>query len=502
MPACPKTGCCALLTNRGAGFSRRSSIGIDARRSRSGGITTGCVEASLRRPASRTASALAGLRLRGTISAGSTARSLPPVPVRPGAGCKVLEGKAVPRVRPQRGQLRMDHVHGDGHRACDAARRLRRPASSRRRARHPVCADTAEAVRAQTRCGPRCGASADAVIEHGIGGPGPPPGGARPRDARTAPDRRPDVGADARARRRRRNPDRPGPGRCVGCRRARHPGPPGKRQDLWRRGGWRWALVGAGLKVGVTANSHKVIGNFVTRMCALAEEAGRTFSAVHAATDEHQVPDHPWVRGIKSSEAASALRDAKADVGGRRRLALGQGGHGQAPSMSSSSTRRASTRSPTVWRPLPRRDRWCCSAIPEQLEQPIKGQHPPGAEASVLGHVLGDQKTISAEQGLFLPKTRRLHPDICAFTSELFYEDKLSCVAGLELQGLEGNEGPRDLMTGTGLRVVPVQHEGNQNAIRRGSGRGYQHTPPPRRQRLVDGLQRARGKRFASPTCW
>jgi len=96
---------------------------------------------------------------------------------------------------------------------------------------------------------------------------------------------------------------------------------------------------------------------------------------------------------------------------------------------------------------------------PQQLDQPIHGQHPPGAEASVLGHLLADQKTIPPEQGLFIPQTRRLHPSICDFTSELFYEGKLSCVPGLERQRLNGLDG----LDGTGLRVIPVSHEGNQS---------------------------------------
>jgi uncharacterized protein len=96
---------------------------------------------------------------------------------------------------------------------------------------------------------------------------------------------------------------------------------------------------------------------------------------------------------------------------------------------------------------------------PQQLEQPVKGQHPPGAAASVLGHILGEEKTLPVDQGLFLSETRRLHPDLCAFTSELYYEAKLSFVPGLELQGLDGVEA----FGGAGLRVVALPHVGNRN---------------------------------------
>src|SRR6185295_17120927 len=59
---------------------------------------------------------------------------------------------------------------------------------------------------------------------------------------------------------------------------------------------------------------------------------------------------------------------------------------------------------------------------PQQLEQPQQGTHPEGATVTALEHVLQGHKTISEERGLFLEETWRLHPDLCRFTSEMFYE--------------------------------------------------------------------------------
>ena len=59
---------------------------------------------------------------------------------------------------------------------------------------------------------------------------------------------------------------------------------------------------------------------------------------------------------------------------------------------------------------------------PQQLEQPVNGSHPDGAEVSALEHLLAGRKTISPDNGLFLEKTWRLHPRRCEFTSEVFYE--------------------------------------------------------------------------------
>jgi uncharacterized protein len=96
---------------------------------------------------------------------------------------------------------------------------------------------------------------------------------------------------------------------------------------------------------------------------------------------------------------------------------------------------------------------------PQQLDQPQRGLHPLGAEVSALGHLLNGHATIADDQGVFLTETRRLHPDVCAFTSELFYEGRLTSRPENAKQRLN----TRDSLDGTGLRFAPVEHTGNQN---------------------------------------
>jgi len=96
---------------------------------------------------------------------------------------------------------------------------------------------------------------------------------------------------------------------------------------------------------------------------------------------------------------------------------------------------------------------------PQQLDQPQRGLHPLGAEVSALGHLLNGRATIAADQGVFLTETRRLHPDVCAFTSELFYEGRLTSRPENSKQRLNAV----DPLGGTGLRFAPVEHTGNQN---------------------------------------
>ena len=61
------------------------------------------------------------------------------------------------------------------------------------------------------------------------------------------------------------------------------------------------------------------------------------------------------------------------------------------------------------------------------LSSQRKGAHEDGADVAALVHVLGpSQATLRPEQGLFLDTTYRLHPAICQFTSEAYYEGRCS----------------------------------------------------------------------------
>jgi uncharacterized protein len=77
-----------------------------------------------------------------------------------------------------------------------------------------------------------------------------------------------------------------------------------------------------------------------------------------------------------------------------------------------------------------------------------------------LDHLLGGELTIHGERGLFLEETWRLHPDICRFTSEMFYESRLQPRPGLQNQRII-SAGP---LQGSGLRLLPVAHNGNQSS--------------------------------------
>jgi uncharacterized protein len=101
---------------------------------------------------------------------------------------------------------------------------------------------------------------------------------------------------------------------------------------------------------------------------------------------------------------------------------------------------------------------------PQQLEQPQQATHPPGAQASALEHILGGVRTIPEDRGMFLHQTRRLHPAICAFTAEVFYDGRLSSDPALDKQAVLSRPGsPAAALGEAGLVYVPVPHESRQS---------------------------------------
>jgi uncharacterized protein len=97
---------------------------------------------------------------------------------------------------------------------------------------------------------------------------------------------------------------------------------------------------------------------------------------------------------------------------------------------------------------------------PQQLEHPSQGSHPPGAEASALGHLLGGAETIGPDRGLFLDVSWRMHPDVCRYISDNFYDSRLRSSPDTARQRVLGD----DELSGTGLRWLPVEHSGNRSA--------------------------------------
>jgi uncharacterized protein len=216
-----------------------------------------------------------------------------------------------------------------------------------------------------------------------------------------------------------------------------------------------------GRRFGVTAYTHRAVGAFLKELRALDPEGTMRIGQVGAAEKRWGGVD----TGFDSPEdGLAALAAGDIDVLGgtawpwSRSEARVDGGivdtlfideAGQMPLAFAVAVSGAA------------KNRLVLLGDPQQLSQVTQGSHPPGTAASALGHLLGESSVLSPSQGVFLERTRRMHPDITTFISRAFYEEQLTVTPGigLDLQAVLGV--PH--VAGSGLRLADVVHEGNDS---------------------------------------
>jgi hypothetical protein len=226
-------------------------------------------------------------------------------------------------------------------------------------------------------------------------------------------------------------------------------GPPGSGKT-WLGARAALELMRQGRRVGVTSLSHKAIHKFLEDLRDAAREAGETFTGrkkcgddpatkykdefvdCSPSNDEMLDPELQLVAGTSFLFARAEL-DGHVDT-----LFVDEAGQ-----VALAEVLAVGTAARNV----------VLLGDPNQLAQVSQGSHPPGAEASVLRHLLGADETLRPEMGLFLEQTWRMRPEVNGFVSESFYEGRLeSAPATLE----------RSLANGNGIRFLPVEHEGNR----------------------------------------
>jgi uncharacterized protein len=218
-------------------------------------------------------------------------------------------------------------------------------------------------------------------------------------------------------------------------------------------------LVRAGKKVGVTAVSHKVIRNLLNEVVRAAGEENCRVRCMHRVSEKSRNAVAEIDEETDAGKAIAKILTGEYDVVGGTAwvwtkedlaeavdvLVVDEAGQ---MSLANVLACAQSARNLVLL------------GDPQQLEQPQKASHPEGSELSALEYLLEGHETIPEERGLFLGETWRLHPSICRFTSEQFYENKLSAHSSLSAQALSGSTP----FAGSGLFFVPVPHDGNQNS--------------------------------------
>jgi uncharacterized protein len=217
-------------------------------------------------------------------------------------------------------------------------------------------------------------------------------------------------------------------------------------------------LVARGRRVGVTANSHAAIRNLLNE-AAEQNELGRPL-LIAQKPDAEGVFASPYATSYAhGGQVLNAIHAGEAEVIGATAWLWTREDFrdtvdvlivDEASQMSLANALAAAHAAPNL----------VLLGDPLQLGQPSSAAHPPGAGVSALERVLGDATTMPEDRGLFLEQTRRMHPNVCTFTSEVFYEGRLEALPVLANQTVLG-PGP---LVGSGLRVVDVVHFGNDDS--------------------------------------
>jgi uncharacterized protein len=240
------------------------------------------------------------------------------------------------------------------------------------------------------------------------------------------------------------------------------------------------ALARAGKKVGVTANSHKVIGNLLDNVATVdanTRDAGTAPVRIGQKPKDGQRPASEAAAAVATTpDVAARLAGDELDVVGAVAWTwCAESMAGPEPVLDVLVVDEAGQMSlANVLACAPAARSIVLLGDPQQLDQPTRGTHPPGAGRSALGHLLADpaglepdRATIAPHEGLFLDRTWRLHPEICDYTSAAFYEGRLDTIAGLENQLVTGGAA----LSGTGIRLLTVDHEGNDTSSKEEAAR-------------------------------
>jgi uncharacterized protein len=225
-------------------------------------------------------------------------------------------------------------------------------------------------------------------------------------------------------------------------------GPPGSGKT-WLGGRLIVHLLGAGQRVGVASTSHKAIHNVLDAVEDAAAEAGLVFRGLKKASGGNPESEYRSAN-VESVFDPGECLDAQLLAGtawlfSRPELdgavdflfvdEAGQVALADAVAMGTSARNVV------------------LLGDPLQLPQVLQGTHPDSSGVSVLEHLLGEHATIPPDRGLFLERTFRLHPDVCRYVSEEFYESRLESTPAAAA---------RSTPLGTGLRFLAVPHEGRR----------------------------------------
>ncbi|HEX4578674.1 MAG TPA: TM0106 family RecB-like putative nuclease, partial [Candidatus Dormibacteraeota bacterium] len=211
-------------------------------------------------------------------------------------------------------------------------------------------------------------------------------------------------------------------------------------------------------RVAVTALSHRAITQLLRSVCAEARRRGVTLRVVQKS--DGRGCDDDFVQCVTTNDAVVAALDSDAVdvVAGTAWLFAREDMDGRFDTLFVDEAGQLSLANVVAVGGCARNI--VLLGDPQQLEQPSQGAHPAGAELSALGHLVGEHETIPDDRGLFLDVTWRMHPEVCGYISDNFYDSRLASNPDCARQQVLGD----DALAGAGLRWLSVEHTGNRSA--------------------------------------
>lgn len=237
-------------------------------------------------------------------------------------------------------------------------------------------------------------------------------------------------------------------------------GPPGTGKT-WTSARLLVELVSRGLRVGISSNSHEAVVNLLEELDELRDEsaaAGRAFPVRAAYAPKRTLGLGDWLTAARTNRAAreaiaagdanvlagTAWTFADADL---RLDAVLIDEAGQVSLLHGTAIASCTSRVVLV-------------GDPQQLPQPSSVSHPHGCDASVLGHLFGEEAVLEPARAALLSQTRRMHPSITEFVSDSYYEGRLQSHADTALQRVRVPRRPQ--LPAAGIALLDVEHVGNR----------------------------------------
>ena len=218
-------------------------------------------------------------------------------------------------------------------------------------------------------------------------------------------------------------------------------------------------LIKKNKKIGVTANSHKVIHNLLSGVEKLAKKQNFIFEGLKMGNIENEESfyDGEFIKTEKNEKKyIDAFKENKILLFAGTKYHLSQWYYqGKLDYLFLEEASQISVADLVALGGITKNIILVGDGM--QLGQPTQGSHPGESGSSVLDYLLQGKDTISNERGIFLNKTYRLHPNINSFTSNNFYEGRLLINKENENRRIEYKK--NTTIKSEGIHTILMKHE-------------------------------------------